>query len=115
MKPVDLSKNVFATEIKRQHVDEARAVSIELQPNHASLHDGKLMHGSNANTSSQRRCGYTMRYMSTRVRFDHENCGKWYCVFLARGKDRAGNVYADPKRVQREVIAHRAAMGRRGH
>ena len=66
--PVDKTKNVFDTEIIRPQRDMSRAVAIELQPNQASLHDGKLQHGSEANTSPLRRCGYTMRYISTRTR-----------------------------------------------
>jgi ectoine hydroxylase-related dioxygenase (phytanoyl-CoA dioxygenase family) len=31
----------------------------------ASLHDGFLIHGSEPNTSSRRRCGYVIRYVST--------------------------------------------------
>ena len=52
---VDPEKHVFPTEIKRHQFDESKAVAIELQPNQASLHDGRLMHGSQANTSEQRR------------------------------------------------------------
>src|SRR4051812_38083488 len=55
---VDPNKNVFATEIKKHQFDPGKAVALELQPNQASLHDGRLMHGSDANTSDIRRCGY---------------------------------------------------------
>lgn len=54
--PVDIKTNVFPTEIKKAMRDESKAVTIELQPNHASLHDGRLMHGSPPNKSSIRRC-----------------------------------------------------------
>src|SRR5690242_16906090 len=54
--PVDETKNVFSTEIKRHQFDESKAVSLELVPNQCSLHDGRLMHGSQPNTSSIRRC-----------------------------------------------------------
>ena len=62
---VDEQKNVFPTEIKKHQFDASKAVPLELEPNQASLHDGKLMHGSDANTSNLRRCGYTMRHIST--------------------------------------------------
>ena len=48
---------------------------------------GRLIHGSPANTSNIRRCGYTMRYVSTRVRFNHEK-HQWIHLYLARGKQQ---------------------------
>ena len=113
--PVDPAANVFATEIKRAKVDEGRAVSIELRPNECSLHDGRLMHGSDANTSEMRRCGYTMRYMPASVKVNEERCGAWHQVYLARGKDRAGNRYADPGKAYPHLARFREESGRRGH
>lgn len=46
---------------------EASAVPCELQPGSASLHDSFIIHGSEANTSSRRRAGYTMRYADART------------------------------------------------
>ena len=72
-------------------VDEARAVDVELERGACSIHSAMLVHGSPPNRSKLRRCGYTMRYMPTTVRFlksgDHR-------IYLARGRDHAGNVYA---------------------
>jgi hypothetical protein len=113
--PVDPNKNVFSTEIKKHLVDEKRQVYLELQPTQASLHDGKLMHGSEPNTSSIRRCGYTMRYISTRTKWNHEQFGQWQVIFLARGKDHAGNVYGDPSKRYDEISRTREKSGRKGH
>jgi len=44
-------------------VDEAHAVDIELRPGEMSLHDVLLVHGSRANSSAQRRCGLSIRYI----------------------------------------------------
>jgi ectoine hydroxylase-related dioxygenase (phytanoyl-CoA dioxygenase family) len=112
---VDPAMNVFPTEIKKPQRDESKAVYLELQPNHASLHDGRLMHGSDANTSELRRCGYTMRYMSAATNFRHDFAGKWHQVYLARGKDRAGNVYADPAKSYDHMARYREESGKRGH
>ncbi len=112
---VDATKNVFSTEIKKTQMDPTRAVPIELQPNHASLHDGRLIHGSNPNTSNIRRCGYTMRYMSTRTRHLHEKFGASHHVYLARGKDHAGNEYGDPTRIYTEKAQYRESSGNNGH
>lgn len=112
---VDTTKNVFSTEIKKTQMDPTRAVPIELQPNHASLHDGRLIHGSNPNTSNIRRCGYTMRYMSTRTRFHHEKFGSTHHVYLARGKDHSGNAYGDPTKAYTEKAQYRESSGNNGH
>ncbi|MEK7411950.1 MAG: hypothetical protein AAB263_01390, partial [Planctomycetota bacterium] len=69
-----------------------------------------------ANTSPRRRCGYTMRYMSTRCRFNHEVHGDSHQIYLARGKDHAGNVYGDPTRsVEHLLAARRLKNVRKGH
>jgi hypothetical protein len=112
---VDAEKNVFSTEIKKTQMDPSRQVYIELAPNHASLHDGRLIHGSDANTSDLRRCGYTMRYMSTRTKYKHEVNGSWHQIYLARGKDHAGNVYADPTRSYEEKALYRETSGKKAH
>jgi hypothetical protein len=93
--PVDAELNVLPWEAKGLQNDDRNVVTIELQPNHASLHDGRLMHGSPANASNIRRCGYTMRYMPTTVKLSEE-AHSWHNIYLARGHDHAGNQYADP-------------------
>jgi hypothetical protein len=113
--PVDPAVNVFANEIKRYQFDESTAVTFELLPNQASLHHSGMMHGSDPNTSNQRRCGYTMRYMSTRCRLHHETVGAWHHLYLARGKDHAGNVYGDPSRSYSHMIPYRQKNVRKGH
>ena len=112
---VDLATNVFNTEIKRNLFDASQAVACVLEPNHASLHDGRLIHGSAPNLSNQRRCGYTMRYISTRVRLNHEKVGAWHQIYLARGRDQAGNRYADPTRCDLEFMQRRQRVGNTGH
>ena len=111
---VDKKFNVFPTEIKRHQFDESQAVSCILQPNHCSLHDGRLMHGSDPNRSPIRRCGYTMRYVSSRVKFNQEKY-PWHQVYLARGRNLAGNVLADPARSYDELMAGRLSAGKKVH
>jgi ectoine hydroxylase-related dioxygenase (phytanoyl-CoA dioxygenase family) len=43
-------------------------VYVELKAGEASLHSDLLLHGSDANTSTRRRCGLTLRYTSGDVR-----------------------------------------------
>jgi hypothetical protein len=106
---------VFNDEIKASQRDMTRAIPIELAPNQCSLHDGRIIHGSEPNTSSIRRCGYTMRYVSTRVRDLLPEAGRWHHLYLARGRDHAGNAYADPGRAYPERARFRAAHSRNGH
>lgn len=98
----DPDKQVFDTEIRKESVDESKAVDIVLAPNECSLHDGRIIHGSSANTGAMRRCGYTMRYMPATVR--HNGGDDAFQIYLARGKDRAGNTYGDPATANRAWI-----------
>ncbi len=110
---VDPTVNVFPTEIKRRTIAVERAVTLELEPNQASLHHARMVHGSEANTTGTRRCGYTMRYMSTRTRFVDSPRNDSHVIFLARGKDHANNRYASPGERHDHLLAGR--RGPRGH
>ncbi len=113
--PVDTAKNVFPAEITKVQRDETRAVPCILEEGQASLHDGRIMHGSDPNTSNIRRCGYTMRFISTRTRFNYEKHGEFHNIYLARGRDHAGNVYADPTKSYSEIAESRVKYGKTGH
>jgi hypothetical protein len=104
----DRAGSTFAEEIRNPKRFEERAVALELAPNQASLHDGRLIHGSEANRGALRRCGYTMRYVSTRTRFDRQR-HPWHQMYLARGVDHAGNDYGDPTRAYPDIVKKRAS------
>jgi hypothetical protein len=106
---------VFPDEVTASQRDTSRAVPVELEPNQCSLHDGRIIHGSEANTSDLRRCGYTMRYISTRVRENREAVQSYHQLYLARGRDHAGNHYADPAKAYPELARFRAKHGKNGH
>jgi Phytanoyl-CoA dioxygenase (PhyH) len=110
---VDPNQNVFPTEITRIERFDRLSVPINLEPNQASLHDGKLIHGSPANTSQLRRTGYTMRYMPSSVKF--EGVGGLHQIYLARGRDLAGNTYADPTQSYPELARFRKTSGKKFH
>jgi chlorinating enzyme len=112
--PVDETKNVFGSEIRKFQVDESRAVACVLEPNECSLHDGKMIHGSEANTSSKRRCGYTMRYFPTSAKLSEEQY-QWHNVYLARGRDLAGNRYADPSKSYEQLARYREVSKKKDH
>jgi ectoine hydroxylase-related dioxygenase (phytanoyl-CoA dioxygenase family) len=110
----DIKTHMFAAEIKANQLDESRAVYLELAPNRCSLHHAKLMHASDPNTSDVRRCGYTMRYMSTAVKLNEDFCGAYHQIYLARGRDRAGNRYADPTQAYSHLARYRETSGPKG-
>jgi len=107
---VDAARNVFGTEIVESQRDDSRRVDVELQPNQCSLHDGRIQHGSDPNTSSLRRCGWTIRFTSTAVKFaDFKGAHQ---VYLARGRDLGGNTYAATTRAYPEVMEVRSGSSR---
>jgi non-haem Fe2+, alpha-ketoglutarate-dependent halogenase len=68
-------------------VDEDQAVDVVLQPGEMSLHHVKLFHGSNPNTSDDRRIGFAIRYLPTHVR---QVVGAKDSALLVRGVDSYG-------------------------
>ena len=73
-------------------VDAAGAVDLILQPGEISLHDIKLVHGSEPNRSRDRRIGLAIRYLPTHVR---QTKGR-DSAMLVRGVDRHGHFDAEP-------------------
>jgi ectoine hydroxylase-related dioxygenase (phytanoyl-CoA dioxygenase family) len=113
--PVDATVNVFDSEVVPAQRDESRAALVELDPNQCSLHDARTMHGSRANTSTMRRCGWTLRFFPLTSRFDHDQFGDVHHVYLACGQDRAGNHFADPSRAYPELAAYRRQRIKNSH
>jgi len=92
----DPDKQVFGREVVADQLDEERAVDLELKAGECHMHHSKTIHGSNPNTSDKRRCGYTMRYMPSNVKFNPDSVLTTHGIYLARGRDLAGNEYAEP-------------------
>ena len=87
-------KNVLSSGIHPSQIDHSDAVDIELQPGDVSIHNPRIIHGSNPNTSDRWRVGLTLRYIptSTRVKRDeHES-------ILLRGEadPNVPNIYCRP-------------------
>ena len=89
--PTDMTKQTFHAEIVE--VDEDQAVYFELERGECSLHDGRIVHGATPNTSPVRRTGYTMRYFPASVKVLPVEANEGWKLWLARGKDSAGNTY----------------------
>ncbi|MBI2298365.1 MAG: phytanoyl-CoA dioxygenase family protein [Armatimonadetes bacterium] len=87
--PVDASRNIFGTEVTPGTFDESQAVYFELRAGECSLHEARIIHGADANTSGRRRAGYTMRYFPTTSRVNPERTQP-NRIWQARGRDAAG-------------------------
>jgi len=74
-------------------VDERQAHTIELQPGEMSLHHVRLVHGSAANKSADRRIGFAIRYIPTRVRQLQGSDS----ATLVRGEDRFRSFEHEPR------------------
>jgi hypothetical protein len=66
-------------------VDEARGVDILLRAGEMSLHHVRMVHGSPANRSDDRRIGFAIRYVPTYVR---QLAGEGDSAMLVRGVDQ---------------------------
>ncbi len=100
----DPKDSVFPTEIAPNQFDESSAVNLELAPGEFSLHHAGIIHGSHANKSQQRRCGFTMRYFSSHSKFNHEMLDEHFQIYLVRGKDHASNTYSEPGKLNRTAV-----------
>jgi len=49
------------------------------------------------------------------VKFNTEKYGATHNIYLARGRDRAGNQYSDPSKVYEEKAHYRETHSRGGH
>ncbi|MDW8367312.1 MAG: phytanoyl-CoA dioxygenase family protein [Abditibacteriales bacterium] len=82
---------VLSQELEAHFVDDSKAVDVEVPRGGISVHDPFLIHGSNPNRSSRRRCGLTIRYIPTSTKITRED----WKTFLLRGTDtHHKNVYS---------------------
>ena len=102
-------------------VDPGRAVALELEPGEMSLHHVRLVHGSAANPSADRRIGFAIRYIPTDV---SQVAGGDDSATLVRGSDRYGHFRLEPRATRdldpdfvalhKEMSARNAAILYRG-
>lgn len=69
-------------------IDEADAVDVVLRPGEMSLHHGHLFHASYPNSSTDRRIGLVIRYVTTAMR---QTSGRSTFAHLVAGEDRYGH------------------------
>ncbi len=91
--------------------DEAKAISMHLQPGEMSVHHVCLVHNSKPNLSSDRRMGLSAGYLPTHIR---QTTKLKATAMLVRGQDRYGYylpnekppiAHDDPKTIQRQEKA----------
>jgi ectoine hydroxylase-related dioxygenase (phytanoyl-CoA dioxygenase family) len=97
----DRKNLVLSLELDQDQFDESDAVNIELEPGCMSLHHVKLIHGSSANKSGQRRAALIMRYMPASSYYNRDLVDRTRVLspfnianqplLLVRGRDRSGN------------------------
>jgi len=75
-------------------VDGQKAVDFIMAPGEASLHHVRLIHGSEPNTSRDRRIGFAIRYIPTHVR---QVAGNDDSATLVRGTDTYGHFAPEPR------------------
>lgn len=84
--------------IEGRHLDEATAVDCILQAGQCSVHHGELVHGSNPNTSSRRRCGMTLRFTTPAVQPIKQGPNRFRDrPLLIWGEDRFGHFDYAPR------------------
>ena len=91
---------VLSLELDQDQFDESDAVDVELEAGAMSLHHVKLIHGSAANRSNQRRAAFIMRYMPATSHYDRSLVDQSrnrsplnianQPLILVRGEDRCG-------------------------
>jgi ectoine hydroxylase-related dioxygenase (phytanoyl-CoA dioxygenase family) len=74
-------------------IDPAQSVALELRPGEMSLHHVRLVHGSPANPSDDRRIGFAIRYIPTRV---YQLVGEDSAT-LVRGTDHVRRFEHEPR------------------
>ena len=94
-------------------VDEREAVELVLAPGEMSLHHIRLFHNSEPNNSADRRIGFAIRYMPTRIR---QTQGSLDSATLVRGVDRYRHFEPEPRPASDlapEAVAYHAEVKRR--
>lgn len=90
---------LFETSAQGEEVDEARALDVELQPGEFIIFNERLLHGSAANESDERRVGFAARFTLPFVKLHRDRIPLFedHRAILVSGEDRFGfNQMAPP-------------------
>ena len=100
-------KNVLESGIHPSQIDDSQVVDLALKPGDVSVHNPKIIHGSESNTSDTWRIGLTLRYIPTSTRVMRQN----HPSILVRGKADAGNDNEYAPRPRYEPALHMPFRG----
>ena len=89
----DQDKYVLGRGIRPEDINDSQAVSLELAAGDVSIHNPRIIHGSNANHTEQWRGGLTLRYIPTTTKVTTEGHESIFCCGQADAK--TGNLYAE--------------------
>ncbi len=83
------ANSAFGQGLKKEFIDESKAVDIEMRPGEVVIFNEATFHGSEANTSTTPRVACSVRYTTPEVKFLVEQWGDAGRIktFLVRGKD----------------------------
>lgn len=86
-KPTARSSDVLDVQVDAPDLCADDAVHLTLQAGECSLHDDNIVHGSDGNASSVRRCGLTIRFSAGESKCD-TSVWPFFKAYWARGEDR---------------------------
>jgi non-heme Fe2+,alpha-ketoglutarate-dependent halogenase len=86
----DATNSVLTLECEGGQFAEDSAQTLTLKAGQISIHDDKIVHGSQGNTSDRRRVGLTIRYSPTEVKCDL-SVNPNFKAYLCRGVDTFGH------------------------
>lgn len=108
MVDVDEEKYVLNSQIHPALIDDSDVVDLELQAGDVSIHNPRIIHGSEANTSDTWRIGLTLRYIPTGTRVKADG---WRNILVRGAPTDNGNLYAErPRYVAGEHMPFRGAQ-----
>lgn len=93
MQDVDDGQNVLASGIHPSQIDDSDVVDIELNAGDISIHNPRIIHGSNPNTSDKWRIGLTLRYIPTTTWVKNE--AHQSILLRGRADSNVANAYAE--------------------
>jgi non-heme Fe2+,alpha-ketoglutarate-dependent halogenase len=79
-----------------------------LKAGQMSLHADMLLHGSEVNRSTRRRCGLTLRYCPPEVRITDPQWAQGVEAIIARGEDASGHWTHHPRPENDDILATRS-------
>lgn len=93
LQDVDDGENVLASGIHPSQIDDSHVIDLELKAGDISIHNPKIIHSSESNTSDKWRIGLTLRYIPASTWVKSED----HASILVRGEKDASvnNLYAE--------------------